>query len=266
MSKSYLVTPAAVSVGMNILVYGDPGVGKTVFAGSAQDHAKMKNVLFLNVEGGLISVAGRGDIRALDVEGVIAAKEPTGNSLEEIFWRLASGDDPDFKGIRTVVIDSVTELQTVNLEEIVAKEMKKNPSKRDDRDFLQQQDYGKSTVQLKRLFRSFRDLPLNVIWTALPKASYPPGAGENASPSIVTPSLTNKLASSLMGYVDFVWYMYTGEDEDGEVTRHLLTQTRGVYQAKTRGVKFADALGVKVDEPDMAELYDLYLKSEEAKK
>jgi hypothetical protein len=270
---SYIVTPQTAASNMNILIYGSQGVGKTVFAASAHDSKQMKGVLFLNAEGGLISVASRGDIRAVDLTSIEQNENnPTGFSLEEMFWKLAN-NDPAYKDIRTVVIDSVTELQTMNLEELVEAAIKKNPGKYKDRsrDEIYQEDYGKSTTMLKRLFRWFRDLDRNVIWTALPKFVYPKGADlQNAEPLAVLPSLTAKLGDSLMGYVDFVWYMYQSEETDEDtkedlVVRHLLTQSRGAYRAKTRGMKFADAIGARVDNPNMAELYDLFMKSEGSK-
>lgn len=253
----YKVTAESLKGSMNILVYGKSGVGKTVFAATAQDHEEMAPVLFLSNESGLRSIAARGDIDAEDIKST--------EHLEEIFWKIINKED-GYADYKTVVIDSVTELQEMNLTEKVEDSIRKNTKYQNGKrtvDERFQEDYGKSTVQLKRLFRMFRDANINVIMVALPKSTYPLGATEHTNPTEVQPSLTNKLANSLMGFVDFVWYLDAAEDKEGNTTRHLLTRDYGPYRAKTRGMKFAEAIGQVVDNPTMDKLYQLYLDTEE---
>ena len=233
---------------MNILVYGIPGVGKTVFAASAQDCPHMKDVLVLNIEGGLLSVADRGDITAVDIRSM--------EELEEQFWNLANRKE-GYERFQTVVIDSGSELQTLNLEQIARQSLNKPESKRQGKtmDDLWIEDYGKSTANLRRIFRWFRDLPLHVIITALPKTIYSGTRGQG-EPTAVVPSLTDKLGESLMGYVDAVWYMYM----DSEENRKILTQSKGIHRAKTRGIAFSKSLGLVLEDPDMNKIHELFLE------
>lgn len=257
--EAYRVTPDAPV--LNVMLYGDAGTGKTSLAASAQDHPEMENVMFANVEGGLLSVAHRGDIHAVDIKSM--------DELEELFWTIAKGEE--YQTVQTIVLDSATEMQTVNLEQIVEAAVEKGGSSRSGkvrtRDDIWQDDYGKSTTQMKRIIRRFKDLPKNLIVTALAKRTYPkvPEGADitNVEPVAVVPSLTAKLGESVMGYMDMVWYTYI-EAGDGDTPPQfkMLTQRSGPYFAKTRGIHFAAALGQVVSNPNMTDIYNLLVQSQ----
>ena len=245
---------------MNILIYGDPGAGKTHLAGTAQDHPLMANVHVFNIDGGLLTLASRGDIRASDISSV--------DDLENEMWKIASGHS-DYEDINTIVIDNITELQTLSLEEITRKEVLTNTTRQNRGatiDDVYLEDYGKSTTQLSRVLRGFRDLPLNKIYIAHKKDKM---RGNSSVVESTVPSLTNKLGTAVSGYMDFVWYLYHATedvvnesgDTHSELHRYLLTQTYDVYFAKTRGQRFADRLGSVIRDPNMAEIFDLYMET-----
>ena len=227
---------------LKVLVYGDPGVGKTTLAGGANTHPDTGPVLVANIEGGVLSLA--------DTECDTTEQLRTTAEVEEVLWALSHGAD-GFGKYKTLVVDSATELQTIDLEGIVAASLKKNKKQDRTQDDIFLEDYGKSTARLKRVFRHMKDLPMHVIVTALTKTEMPANAHKmtNPQPKNVGPALTSKLANSLMGYMDSVWYMYTEEVEGGGTDRCLLTQKHGVYQAKTRGQNFSRELGSVVRNP-----------------
>lgn len=235
--QKYTVDKSTVG-GMNMLLYGNQGVGKTVFAAGAQDVPDMADVLFLNVEGGLMSIADRADITAADLD------KP--QDLEDLFWDLSEGKN-GLEGFQTLVIDSLTELQNVDLDA----RADQNPGKMKGQRSLE--NFGNSTAFFQRVLRQFRDLStLNVILTALPDTKY---SDENQSqPTEVRPAGTPKMINSVMGYQDFVWYYYIRSS--GE--RAILTQNTGVYRAKTRGMRFAEDLGSPVIEPTLAGIYKVF--------
>jgi hypothetical protein len=232
---------------LNVLIYGYPGAGKTTLAATAQDHKDLADVLFLNVEGGLLSIPASQRKKI----GQMTIRETA--SIEEAFWQLQQRED-EVARFSTVVIDSGSELQTLNLEGIVRDRIKRRG--KGDQDTLFMEDYGTSTAQLKRLFRWFRDLQMHLIVTALPKEIR--GQGENPPLEAVKPSFTNKLGESVLGYMDMVWYLY--QDQDGN--RQLLTETQGAYFAKTRGSVFPEALGKLVANPTMPAIWEVLRKSE----
>lgn len=223
--------------GLNILLYGFQGVGKTILAASAQDVTAMRDVLFVNVEKGLMSVIDRDDIQAVDVRTVA--------ELTEVCDLLEAGAN-GFESFKTVVIDSLSELQKLDIERRVrAKGGKTDWSV-----------FGDSASEIQALTRRLRDrTDLNMILTALPKEVTDEDTGKTIE---VRPDLTPALSRSVMAQTDAVWYLYTRELKGGGIERSILTQNKGPYRAKTRGVAFADALGARHDNPNMANIYDLF--------
>ena len=259
MDNSYLITPEIFTDKMNILIYGDPGAGKTHLAGTAQDVPSMANVHVFNIDGGIMTLARRGDIRATNIRSV--------SDLEQELFKIANGD-LKYKGVKTVVIDNVTELQTLALENVTTREytnrIKKNKTYSIDEVYLE--DYGVVGKQLARVLRGFRDLPIHVIYIAHRKDKM--RAGTNVLEES-KPNLTDKLGTAVMGYMDFVWYLYTadevvGDEQTGfhtETHRYLLTQPMNNYAAKTRGSDFASRLGVVIKDPSMVDIMQKYMNA-----
>lgn len=258
MSDAYLITPEYPFI--NLLVFSEPGVGKTTLAAQAQDHPNMKNVLFANIEGGTISIAWRKDIHAVDIRA--------SSDLYDLFWAMKEGE---YKSVRTVVIDNLSELQRLDLEQIVADAMKadKTKTKRTSPDDIWQEDYGVSTLRLERIIRWFKNMDVNLILTAHAKYVYPKtGRGTDTSqlePTVVLPTLTQALCKSVMGLVDFVWYMGYDAEED---KRYLVTQPDGIIAAKTRGPRFAKAIRPYRELSEtfgLPQIYDMLIRSESGK-
>jgi phage nucleotide-binding protein len=256
MSENYLITPEIFTDKMNILIYGDPGAGKTYLAGTCQDVPSMADVHVFNIDGGIMTLASRGDIHATDIHSV--------DDLEKELFKLANGDEK-YKTTKTVVIDNITELQTLALEHITMSEFqnrrKKNKNYTIDDVYLE--DYGVAGKQLARVLRGFRDLPIHVIYIAHKKDKMRQGTNTLEESK---PNLTEKLGTAVMGYMDFVWYLYTadetvGDEERGywsETHRYLLTQPMNNYAAKTRGTDFAKKIGAVIKDPNMSDIIREY--------
>lgn len=253
----YRISPETFTDRMNVLIYGDPGSGKTFLAGTAQDSPQMADVHFFNIDGGMMTLARRGDISATDIRSV--------DELEQELHRLAAGD-PEYEGVKTVVIDNISELQTLALESITTREYatrrKKDKTYSIDQVYLE--DYGVAGKQLARVLRGFRDLPMHVIYLAHRKDKMRPGTNVLDESK---PNLTEKLCTAVMGYMDFVWYLYTadeqvpGDDTRTETHRYLLTQPMGGFAAKTRGSEFAEKIGAVVRDPSMDKLMQDYMEA-----
>lgn len=257
MDDGYLITPDIFTNKMNILIYGDPGSGKTHLAGTAQDVPEMADVHVFNIDGGIMTLASRGDIHATDIRSV--------DELEQELFRIAN-KDPKYANTKTVVIDNITELQTLALENITTRELtnrrKKDKSYTVDEVYLE--DYGVAGKQLARILRGFRDLPIHVIYVAHKKDKMRKGTNVLEESK---PNLTEKLCTAVMGYMDFVWYLYTADEQVGneevgyhnETHRYLLTQPMNNFAAKTRGSEFAQRIGPIIRDPNMVSIMREYI-------
>ena len=267
----------AEEIKINLLVYGLPGVGKTSFAAQANEHPEMSPALFLDLEGGTLSIANRGDVDSIRITG--------SKDFEDVLTAVASGSS-EVAEYRTLVIDSGSMLAKTVLgewtrrnHERAVKKSRGDPDR--TQDDIQLEDYGKMTAQMRRLFAWARELPVHVIMTSLAKFTMPDSEGSKANPGPidVCPDFTAGLQTSVMGMMDFVWYYYLYEEkvkdakgkETGETITHraMLTETQGVFRAKTRGARFAEAVRAnhpkrqpRLIDPYLPSVYDVLVSSE----
>lgn len=218
---------------INLLIYGESGIGKTVLAGSSCVVPELAPVLFLNIEGGTLSLRRRYP----EVETV---RVQTFSDVVRAYDALRQGGH----GYRTVVIDSLTEAQKFSMYGIM-KVAKEKDSDRDP-DLPGIGEWGKNIEQIRKLVRLFRDLPMNTIFTALSMTEKNKRGNE-----LTKPLMSGKLSSEVAGFLDVVLYMYK-KDVQGEGTKRiLLTQSTEEVVAKDR----TDNLPKYVQEPTMADLY-----------
>jgi phage nucleotide-binding protein len=217
----------------NMLVYGDPGVGKTVLCGSAAEVPEMAPVLFIDVEGGTFSL--RAFYPDIDVVRVESMKD-----MQKVYDELYRGTSE----YKTVVLDSLTEIQKFSMgkimEDVVAKEPDRDP------DIPSVREWGKNIEQTRKIVRGFRDLPMNVIFTALANSDKDQKTGKTT----VRPYLSGKLANEVAGFMDIVSFLYVKVKGD-QLTRLMLTRATETHVSKDR----SNRLPPLVEEPTMAALH-----------
>ncbi len=219
---------------INMIVYGNPGAGKTVLAGSADVVPELRPVLFLDVEGGTFSIRERYP----DVEVVRLTSWADMQSVYDGLYKMDHG-------YQTVVLDSLTEMQKFSMYNIMRDVIKEHPDR--DPEVPSIREWGKNIEQIRKLVRAFRDLPMNSIFTALAATDK-----DNKTNMVVTrPSLSGKLAMEVGGFVDIMLYMNT-KVVDGELLRLVQSVGTDSVIAKDR----SDNLPTVVENPDMQILYD----------
>lgn len=229
---------------LNILIFGESGVGKTVLATSAAAVPSMAPVLVLNYEGGLLSAKQLADTIGIPKGALKTVRLNSFYEIEGVYNALREEDHP----FRTVIIDSLTELQKASMDQIMTEVTRKDASR--DKEIPAQRDWGKSLEQVRRIVRGYRDLPMHTIYTALAKEDKDEITGEVK----VRPDLPGKLAGQVAQFMDEVFYMFSTmdtKDEEDIIVRKILTANLGKYSGKDRSGR----LSTFVEDPSMKKLF-----------
>lgn len=220
---------------INMLIYGESGIGKTRFGGSADEVPELRRTLLIDVEGGTLT------LRDLfpDVETV---RVKSWTDMQNVYDSLFHGNH-DFT---TLVVDSLTEIQKMSMDGIMRNLVEKFEERSEEVPGLR--EWNINLEQTRKFVRAFRDLPMNTIFTALVKTEKNIKTGSLKR----KPSLSGKLADEVSGFLDIVCYLYAKEI-DGINKRILLcSQTEDVV-AKDRSNK----LPMTLEEPTMAKVWKI---------
>jgi len=219
--------------GLNLLVYGQAGSGKTTFAASADDDDRASPAILCDIEAGARSLADRD----MDVF------QPTTFTEVKDFFRFLRDSEHEYK---TAIIDSLTEAQKLGLKEIL------RTSKTPDLPGLQ--DYGKSNEEIQMLVRSFRGLAqsrgMNVIFTALDTEA----KDEVTGAIMVRPALTPKAAEAVTGIVDAIGHLYVNTAG----VRILRTAQDAKILAKFRQPLTGPRVPDVIESPTISSILDYY--------
>lgn len=250
------------------LFYGRSGVGKTVLAASAEDTKEMQHVLFIDVEGGTKSL--RRKYSHVDVVTVnsfeqfneiydflrrhIALRKllKQDKTAKQRLLKLQAiiKDSSDLTLYNTAVLDSLTEIQKQIMMKILDVDIA-TISFDEDIPYAHRKEWILNGETVRLLVRSFRNLEMNVIFTALDGSK----EDETTNEVRVLPSLPGKLAGEISGLLDVVGYLYIPRQEEDEeprteFTNVLLVQPTGKYDAKDR----YDLLGQFIKDPTMSKI------------
>ncbi len=175
-----------------MLIYGEPGAGKTYLLGTAEDHEDTSPMLLIDIEGGTLTLRRRN----IDVVQVRSMKQ-----IEEVHNEIANDTDRHYK---TVGIDSLTELQKLDMRTVMKETYNRKP---DSTDIYvpSQREWGKSGERVRMIVRAFRDLPVNTLVTALMSSDKDDRTGQTS----FFPSFPGKLRSEIPGFFDVVGYLTT---------------------------------------------------------
>ncbi len=218
------VSSGVVSSKLNVLIYADPGVGKTFFAATAMDNPVCGNVLFLDIDKGLTSISHYGDrVKHVPIDSTV--------EFEQAIKDLAG---PDRDKYQTIVVDSLTELSELEIQAIAKAATEKAGARRDNPDFVELVDHKIRGQRLVRLFGLVKRLPQNIIFLAKAAREMPKDSeGQyiaGAKPLEIYPDLPKKVRGEVLGMMDIAGYLHKEADK----TRKLYLEATGPIKAKSR--------------------------------
>lgn len=249
---------------LNLLVYGDFGVGKTQLAASAQDVAEMRNVLFIDVESGGRTIEGRADIDVVRVEEFsqfarvaeylrahcVARDAKDQVKLKKLETTVRGVELPGpAKEYHTVVVDSLTEVQKYCMYQLLG--VKVGECALDvGPESPQYAEWNKSTEMIRLLVRTFRNLRMHTIFVCSRSEDQ-----DERKQYFYTPALPGKLSNEVQGFFDAVGYYVSGVATEGTtIQRRIFLSPGRNFKAKNR---FAKWQGTYVDNPTMSDLYKI---------
>jgi hypothetical protein len=218
----------ASEINAKVMLFGDPGAGKTWAAVTAP-----KPLVLLTEQNGVTS------IRESNPDARIAYVSDIGG-VREILSMAYKGELKDM-GVRTIVIDSLTEVQRLFKDEIIEQ-------KSADNEFTLR-DWSILTEKMRKFMRTIRDLPYHVVCTALAKSELE----ETTGVRYVVPAFEGKkTAAEVAQYFNAVGYMAKKEvDEDG--TKKIIY--RAVLEGPSRFMTKPCFPLTGVQEPDMGKWF-----------
>lgn len=215
------------------LIFGPPKHGKSVFIGTAALDPRTCPVAILDFEGGAMDVLD-GLPGGPDGPDWYLIPIRSWEDLNAAYERLVDNEE----GFQSCAIDSLSEVHIMALMTLLEDPNIRRDDK--DKDLIQQPDYGKALVQMRRLTQMFRDLPMHVFYTAHSKDEADPRLG-----LVKMVKLSGQAATEVPGMMSLVGYLALQEDDEGETQRILLVQNYAKILTGVRmpwGVKAPDEI------------------------
>jgi hypothetical protein len=240
--ESKIIRAADMPANRKLLIYGRAKQGKTRLVSSAP------KVLLLDInEKGTASV--RRDLNPW-VYPITFWTE-----IADIFWYLQEGNH-DYE---SVALDGLTAMQTLCMNFVLGEQVALDASR--DPDMPTRQAWGKVGQLMKTQITNYRNLPMNVIFTALTRSRFVDDEDdtESSGEPLIGPAVSPSVGNHIEQAVDLIGYLYKREvivkskkskDKKKVTRRRLIVEGSERYVVGDR----TGTLGTYVDAPDLTEM------------
>lgn len=259
---------------MNMLTYGAHGAGKTTLLASAVDVEEMQDILVVTAEGG--TVVFEDNSRIDDYEELDVVKIDRIEQFQKVYeflrthcaWRddetkedklmelqrvvMPGVPDPDrLRKYRTVIVDSLSEIEALNLAKILNLDAL-GLDAGDDMEVAGFPQFRKNNHIIQRAVRQFRDLPIHCLMTCA--QSY---TQDERKAYHYAPKLTGQLTGIVQGFFDVVGWLVVGnkQSEDEPGPRRLFVQPQSAPKADAK----CRLAGYKKDYFDNPTMHDIMI-------
>lgn len=140
----------------SFLFYGRAGTGKTTLSASFPGPRLLLDV----------NDRGTDSISDTDTDVIEISKWGT---FEAVYWDIMENPDR-YKKYQTIVVDTVTQLQTLCIEDVLGKK-NKDSSRAGDWGVMKRQEWGQVAQVMKKWIVDYRDLPFTVVFLAQDRVS-----------------------------------------------------------------------------------------------
>lgn len=237
---------------LNGLIYGPHGAGKTTLLGSAVDVPEMRDVLVITAEGGKIVFENNDRIKEAKFLDIVKVDriEQVQKLYEFLKLHCALRDDPSqdeklrnlqvqvglsadrIRRYRTVIIDSLSEVEAMNLSKILNLDAL-GLDAGDDMEVAGFPQFRKNTHIIQRFARQFRDLPMHCFMTCAQSFTQ-----DERKAYHYAPKLTGQLTGIVQGFFDIVgWLVPNAADVNpttGIAKRYLFVQPQTAPKADAK--------------------------------
>lgn len=241
----------------NMLIYGEPGEGKTPLLGTIVEEPRLMPALLINCDNGSLSIRERETLKTIHLS-VMASElseeqaKPVSewDALEHIYrWLISTEHD-----IKTVMLDGGSDLEQFCEMGCIAYGVEhKDINKSHDEELAELGDYRRIQQRMKRMYMRFRDIKtkdgrkVNFIATAHE------GKLKDSTGAIMTqPLYLGKGTILVQSVFDTVARLSTEEAANKKEVKKLTFRIAGRARARAR----AKELGSHMDNPTMKMIAD----------
>jgi len=179
---------AEVTYNLSTAIYGRSGSGKTTLAGTWP-----KPILYLNIrDNGTESIS---DVPDIDVKEIT-----TGDEFKEVLLWCAMQANRGKLIYKTIVLDTMSQLQSILVEELCAKkesQLRKNRKMPGDYGTMTMQEWGLIAGDLKAAIMDVRNLPVQSVFIAQERTFNLPGEEGEENIDQLDPEVGVKLMKSV---------------------------------------------------------------------